>query len=761
MTPVPPTSTPKPTATPLITNITIDGNGDDWTNYPVNITDPTGDQKPGMADLIEARFFMNDKYLYLLIKIENKDKWDDMAFALGFSGNQNGQLNIRPSHHVDAGFYGTEFVDLPVSMEAAEVIELKIPLDRFPAKLQRIDFIRVFNHRQSGDEPVDDSQNGQHKSLSLLKETEASANADGSAYSGELTLDTTWSGEVHVSGDITLSNGVILTIEPGTTVYLASNKDDMRKGSVKSDSYIDSHQDPVGSEEWDQNAITIDGRGGTINAIGTAEQLITFRPEGDSASSAQWDGILIEKGTIRYAKVMYTGRLGILITGKTDGSPRDRVEIGYTQVISPHWGGIQEQTYNAWIHHNVVDGGGHQAMAIGSQTIAEFNVIKNCQNALFVAGVDSIVRNNIIVDCARGIQVYLEKGRIPAGTEIPILNNTIVQLNGPPDGWYYQGKLVYPTHAETWAISNQVPNLKLNIQNNIISGSFAHGMNFITAPGSGSVVDYNLFWGAEQNFNGNNMGDHNLFTDPLLTDDFRLRAGSPAINAGAPGMTDSDSSPVDLGAFGGDQSQPVSLSSAIVSTNTVTKPPLPTVTSTKPPTPTSIPLSTACQNNETQLFASDFESGTSGWNFNPPSAWTVAADDGSKVLQGSGHVHATHEASWNEVIWRLKVKIEEGRVHLNFHSKGDQRYLVSFSPIWTQAMKFPGGQTLQQDDLPHTVAVWHVVEVSLLNGRLKVVVDGVQEIDYAESAPLSAGGIWLETLEDSVIKFDDIHICQP
>lgn len=181
-TPLPPTETQPPTATatavpptptPLpTTNIVIDGKADDWANYPVNITDPAGDQTPGMADLIEARYFMNDKYLYLLIKIENSDKWDDMAFAVGFPAKINGQLNIRPNHHVNAGFYGSEFVDLPVEMEAGEFIEVKILLDQFPAKLQGIYDIAVYNHNQSGGDPVDDSQNGKVQPIKVLKELE-------------------------------------------------------------------------------------------------------------------------------------------------------------------------------------------------------------------------------------------------------------------------------------------------------------------------------------------------------------------------------------------------------------------------------------------------------------------------------------------------------------------------------------------------------------------------------------------------------------
>ncbi len=748
---------PSPTPTPLpITNIVIDGKADDWEKYPVNIADPTGDQKSGMADLIEARFFMNDKYLYLLIKLENGDRWDDMAFALGFSGKIQGQLNLRPSHHVDAGFYGEEFVDLPVDMEAGEYIEVKIPLDRFPGKLQGIFGIRVFNHNQSGDDPVDDSENASRKQLALVKETEPIANADGSAYSGELTLDTTWSGEVHVSGDITLSSGVILTVEPGTTVYLAPNQDDMHRGSAQSDSYIDDHNDPVGSAEWDQNAITIDGRGGTINAIGAADNPIVFRPEGDSASSAQWDGIYIEKGAIRYAKVLYAGRTAIqIVSQKNDGSPKDQVEIAYNEVRFYHWAGIDSHTYNVWIHHNIVEGGGHQAMTVGSGSIAEYNFLTHCQNAMFILGVDVIVRNNIAVDCARGLQI--SSPRIPAGSAISITNNTVVQMQGPPDGWYYQGKLIYPAHDDGVAISVHVPSLKLNIQNNIISGPFDYGIGLYAAPGSGSVVDYNLFWELGQDFYGNSVGGHNLFSDPMLAEDYSLLPGSPAIDAGSPEIQDSDGSPADLGAFGGGGSASSASTPTPKAVPTSTSKPI----STSTPKPTSTPTpTTACLSGETQLFASDFESGTTGWDLDPASAWSVISDGGSKVLQGSGYANARVNASWDQIIWRMKIKIVSGRVQLGFRANGNQRYTIIFDGKSTRLVGSTGS-VLDQGNTPHSAGTWYSMEIGFQNNALKVTTDGELEIVFNDSAPHGPGGIWLEVLDGSTFQFDDIRVCQP
>ena len=54
-----------------------------------------------------------------------------------------------------------------------------------------------------------------------------------------------------------------------------------------------------------------------------------------------------------------------------------------------------------------------------------------------------------------------------------------------------------------------------------------------------------------------------------------------------------------------------------------------------------------------------------------------------------------------------------------------------------------------------------MVEISLLQYVLRISVDGVQEIVTSEPDPLAPGGIWLEVLDGSSAKFDDIHICEP
>jgi hypothetical protein len=169
-----------------------------------------------------------------------------------------------------------------------------------------------------------------------------------------------------------------------------------------------------------------------------------------------------------------------------------------------------------------------------------------------------------------------------------------------------------------------------------------------------------------------------------------------------------------------------------------------------------------CLENESELFRSDFETGTPGWEFSDQRAWSVVEVDGSEVLRGERHVHANAGDNWGEVVWRMAVKLVRGNAHLNFHSKDGNRYLVSFREDGTNVSRLARGETKQfgGSGNPHTLGEWHVVEIGLKQGLLHVAVDGYLEIQQVESDPLPPGGIWLEVLDDSEVLFDDICVCQ-
>jgi hypothetical protein len=170
---------------------------------------------------------------------------------------------------------------------------------------------------------------------------------------------------------------------------------------------------------------------------------------------------------------------------------------------------------------------------------------------------------------------------------------------------------------------------------------------------------------------------------------------------------------------------------------------------------------TDCLANEAQLFNSNFENGTPGWEFSDPRAWSVIQTDDSNTpaLRGEGHVHAFAGENWGEVVWRMLVKIINGNVHLNFHSKDGNRYIVSFDENGTRVTR--GEIAFGGSGISHTSGEWHVVEIGLQKGVFYVAVDGYLEIEQTEPDPLPPGGIWLEVLDDSEVLFDEIFVCKP
>jgi hypothetical protein len=168
---------------------------------------------------------------------------------------------------------------------------------------------------------------------------------------------------------------------------------------------------------------------------------------------------------------------------------------------------------------------------------------------------------------------------------------------------------------------------------------------------------------------------------------------------------------------------------------------------------------TGCLESETQLFDSDFENGAPGWEFDRRE-WSVVQTDESKALRGEGHVHAFADDNWGEVAWRMLVKLVRGNVHLNFHWRDSNRYLVSFSEGGINVMR-NGQSAMGTSGIRHALGEWHVVEIGLQRDLFYVAVDGYLEIEQTEPDPLPPGGIWLEVLDDSEVLFDEISICQP
>ena len=365
--------------------------------------------------------------------------------------------------------------------------------------------------------------------------------------SGRISEDEIWEGEILITGDIFLDNGVTLTIRPGTTVLLAANSDDQQSGGGFDDAPTRDNNDPVRLEEWHKNVISIVGIGGTIIAVGNPEERITFRPTGDDDSTAQWDGIEIESGTIQYADILYGGRVAINVLGKPTG-----VEIAHNQVRYFHWAGIDAHTSDVWFHHNIIEGGGHQAITCTNNSLIEHNIIIASNTAMRCHGSEGfVIRNNLILDSLLGISIQ-------SSHVVEVYNNVIAEVNGPPDGFYYQDVLIYPAgFAGVGGIWN-FGRGQTSIYNNIINIPGGCGIGIHTEPAPNSLIDFNLFWRNESNacaFPISDYGSANFEADPMFVDlqagDFHLHVDSPAVDTGSPDLLDPDGSPADLGIYGG------------------------------------------------------------------------------------------------------------------------------------------------------------------------------------------------------------------
>jgi len=104
---------------------------------------------------------------------------------------------------------------------------------------------------------------------------------------GFIGSDETWSGVIHVTGDLQVNPGVSLTIEEGTLVLIAARTDDQQSGP--SDDGIDQYnpKDPpfIGHE---RTSIIVQG-GLYVN--GTKENPVIFTSDAENPQNDDWGGI--------------------------------------------------------------------------------------------------------------------------------------------------------------------------------------------------------------------------------------------------------------------------------------------------------------------------------------------------------------------------------------------------------------------------------------------------------------------------------------
>lgn len=116
---------------------------------------------------------------------------------------------------------------------------------------------------------------------------------------GHIESDETWAGNIVVTGDIWVHEGVTLTIESGTKITLTAQQDSRHAGGDK-----DVREFPDDPPKVPANMISIMAMGGKIIAHGTSENPIIFTSNSDTPAVNDWGGFGIHNGFIDFDYVI-------------------------------------------------------------------------------------------------------------------------------------------------------------------------------------------------------------------------------------------------------------------------------------------------------------------------------------------------------------------------------------------------------------------------------------------------------------------------
>jgi len=307
---------------------------------------------------------------------------------------------------------------------------------------------------------------------------------------GHITEDETWSGTVHVTGEIFIDEGVTLTVSPGTTVLFAAHQDDQHFGAaVPIDEWIAQNNDPTWTQEYAESHITIRGK---IIAQGTPEDMITFTSDSQTPDAGDWLQLHPSAGsTFEYCVIEYS-RGGI-------GLPDTAGDILISHNIFRHnlWTALTITSGSPTVTYNdIYHSGGHQGIAVigeNNTPLIAYNQIKECKVGMVISeSASPAIENNVITDNdAAAI------GLIRAGESTIIRYNQISSPNGPSMHFTYQDEIIYPSNrlqGEEWvsegiSINNSSPTI---FNNNIFQ---CNNIGVVLLGDSSPNINYNTIEG--------------------------------------------------------------------------------------------------------------------------------------------------------------------------------------------------------------------------------------------------------------------------
>jgi hypothetical protein len=219
---------------------------------------------------------------------------------------------------------------------------------------------------------------------------------------GHIKADETWRGEVHITGDIIVNEGVTLTIEPGTMVLIAANSDidnlsegefDMEIGIHNgADIFNGVHPGEPYRDEAHHIFIRVEG---TLYAVGTPDQMITFTSDSDNPGIYDWNSLTFAHGILSYSIVEY-----YRILGSDDGT-----EISHNILRNIGECGVCANS-TVIVEDNVISNAGHELIDMhnNSPTIRNNTLGPNPGHpGIIIDGGSPLIQNNHFVECEMGI----------------------------------------------------------------------------------------------------------------------------------------------------------------------------------------------------------------------------------------------------------------------------------------------------------------------------------------------------------------------
>ena len=318
--------------------------------------------------------------------------------------------------------------------------------------------------------------------------TEETATPSEVTKSGHITKDETWSGVVHITGDVFVDSGVTLTILPGTRVLFAAHSDDQHSGKGFSDPFVESRDDPARTLEYAQSHIEIIGK---IIARGTPDNMITFTSDSPSPHHADWVRITLWSGSIMEFCIVEYNLSGICPLG-------DDVTVSHNIVRHVLWGGICSSHCSPTITHNNISDCGHEGIDVhGGSPAISHNAITQSHNGIIITeGASPIIEDNTLVDNANcGIGVMENSSGL-------IRNNDIITQNRQSYyEWTYQGRTIYWGRP---SVGINLENSSPSVVNNNLSGN---PVNIRITGNSSPTINQNVI----------TDGDHGILFDSPFT----------------------------------------------------------------------------------------------------------------------------------------------------------------------------------------------------------------------------------------------------